>query len=659
MQITMNLTGFFNNHRTYRLMVCLALLLPVVLSAQIRMLHGDPEFDEQIIRKHLLIRGFSADSAEVMLNKFKYQYYQNMEVMKSQKSLSAPEDDGTAINRICDCYTKLTCWTAAGDEVPTEPIPGVRYMEEHESNLPYPTQVTANSFGNFFDNEETGIDKWFTKIGHYVDAGIHWSYTGLNPASPSTSWTVLNSGFVGGYQPFKVNTDPEALDPFTKQPVIRRGSTRSVRMGDGTMGIIGHKLATRFTIGPDDASFDLNYSVIMFDPPSGHTHPETRPAFSIRVFVNIPEGEGQPNLEEFYEDCCMKYEIYSSPDIPGFVQKGSQIVYKPWSLRTIDLKRYPEGSEIIIDISTHNCAYGPHFSYAYIDGEVNSMRKLNLQGPLCGNTPLRFSSGVLGTFKTEKLNWTLTEDSDPEHPIIHTKEVIVTYPPYRTIEDLIKDPAYADLVSYTRTTTEELTELNYTLTLEVSNAGAEPPDCPPIKIVHPFKLRDCFPVKVECEDCIPSFSPLPGKKYVVSGWVKQKSTSFLTTYTGPEIWITFNGVNTEVGPYTGSGTIIDGWQKIEQVFTIPEETSSIEIKLKNAATDDVLFDDIRVYPFDGALRSFVYSDRDFKLKAELDENNYATFYDYDEQGDLVRVRKETLKGIQTVKEIFTNTHSKP
>jgi hypothetical protein len=36
--------------------------------------------------------------------------------------------------------------------------------------------------------------------------------------------------------------------------------------------------------------------------------------------------------------------------------------------------------------------------------------------------------------------------------------------------------------------------------------------------------------------------------------------------------------------------------------------------------------------------------------AELDENNYATFYEYDDDGTLVRVKKETVNGIKTIKE---------
>jgi hypothetical protein len=39
-----------------------------------------------------------------------------------------------------------------------------------------------------------------------------------------------------------------------------------------------------------------------------------------------------------------------------------------------------------------------------------------------------------------------------------------------------------------------------------------------------------------------------------------------------------------------------------------------------------------------------------RLMAELDENNYSTFYEYDDDGTLIRVKKETERGIMTLKE---------
>lgn len=62
------------------------------------------------------------------------------------------------------------------------------------------------------------------------------------------------------------------------------------------------------------------------------------------------------------------------------------------------------------------------------------------------------------------------------------------------------------------------------------------------------------------------------------------------------------------------------------------------------------FDDLRVHPYYSNMKSFVYDPVSLRLMAELDENNYATFYEYDDDGTLIRVKKETERGIMTIKE---------
>jgi hypothetical protein len=50
------------------------------------------------------------------------------------------------------------------------------------------------------------------------------------------------------------------------------------------------------------------------------------------------------------------------------------------------------------------------------------------------------------------------------------------------------------------------------------------------------------------------------------------------------------------------------------------------------------------------MKSYVYNPVNLRLMAEMDENNYATFYEYDDEGTLIRVKKETERGIMTIKE---------
>jgi hypothetical protein len=59
------------------------------------------------------------------------------------------------------------------------------------------------------------------------------------------------------------------------------------------------------------------------------------------------------------------------------------------------------------------------------------------------------------------------------------------------------------------------------------------------------------------------------------------------------------------------------------------------------------------------MKTFAYDDKTTRLMAEMDENNFATFYEYDDEGSLVRVKKETERGILTIKENRSSYKRKP
>ena len=161
---------------------------------------------------------------------------------------------------------------------------------------------------------------------------------------------------------------------------------------------------------------------------------------------------------------------------------------------------------------------------------------------------------------------------------------------------------------------------------------------------------------VPCENCIGSFAPEPGK-YYISAWVrKEGATPTTLTFTDPQLTILFPSFSS-VGPLSATGDIIDGWQRIYEPFTIPVGATNITIRL-GCASGNCLFDDIRIYPENGTVKSYVYDPVTLKLTAELDERNYATFYEYDEEGKLIRVKKETEKGIMTIKENKDNTNKR-
>jgi PA14 domain len=145
------------------------------------------------------------------------------------------------------------------------------------------------------------------------------------------------------------------------------------------------------------------------------------------------------------------------------------------------------------------------------------------------------------------------------------------------------------------------------------------------------------------------FSPLQNRQMVFSAWVKEEQACVSGSYANDQIVLAFNSGGSVT--LTPSGRIIEGWQRIEQFVTIPATATSMTITLKSTSSSiPVYFDDIRMHPFNSNIKSFVYSPVNLRLMAELDENNYATFYEYDDDGTLIRLKKETERGIKTIKE---------
>jgi hypothetical protein len=156
----------------------------------------------------------------------------------------------------------------------------------------------------------------------------------------------------------------------------------------------------------------------------------------------------------------------------------------------------------------------------------------------------------------------------------------------------------------------------------------------------------------------PTFTIPAGKKMMFSAWVKedcgnppQNSTPCnLTTYTDNEVEISFGQGNSNNVILKPSGPIIEGWQRYEGYFTAPVGTSQLELHLRSLTHGTVYFDDIRVHPFNASMESYIYDPVNLRLTAQLDANNYGSFYEYDSEGGLIRTKAETKEGIKTIGE---------
>ena len=159
-------------------------------------------------------------------------------------------------------------------------------------------------------------------------------------------------------------------------------------------------------------------------------------------------------------------------------------------------------------------------------------------------------------------------------------------------------------------------------------------------------------IKASANTVLPPFEPYAGKRMLLSAWVKEADSCSCHPYTNDHITISYTtasggGSSVTLSP---SGNVIEGWQRYEAVLDIPANTIGFVLSLQGSPSVATYFDDIRIHPFNADMKSYVYDPGSLRLMAELDENNYATFYEYDNDGTLIRVKKETERGVLTIKE---------
>lgn len=158
-------------------------------------------------------------------------------------------------------------------------------------------------------------------------------------------------------------------------------------------------------------------------------------------------------------------------------------------------------------------------------------------------------------------------------------------------------------------------------------------------------------IRTNKDAILPVYSPLAGKKIVISVWVKEEKDCKGLSYTGNRLAISVKrGEAGTVLIATPRGGIIDGWQRYEQPVDIPADATELIVSMQATGNSTVYFDDLRIHPYNANMKSYVYNPADLRLMAELDENNYATFFEYNDDGTLIRLKKETESGIKMISE---------
>ena len=154
-------------------------------------------------------------------------------------------------------------------------------------------------------------------------------------------------------------------------------------------------------------------------------------------------------------------------------------------------------------------------------------------------------------------------------------------------------------------------------------------------------------------------SPTPTKQsFVLNFWAKignATPTEFDYKNIAAEIKVNNTSI---ILPAPTKTKIIEGWQQFEYIFDMPSSstpTATFSLDIKNSNPNRTVFiDDIRLQPFNSGFKTYVYDATNLRLMAELDDRNFASFYEYDSEGQLTRKKKETEQGIVTLQESKTH-----
>ncbi|MDI1233818.1 MAG: hypothetical protein PSX81_06025 [bacterium] len=541
---------------------------------------------------------------------------------------------------------------------------------------------------------------------------VDFSDTNTNP-SKSTNPTY-NTNIAGRILIQTSGTDPNV----SALPVLCPGSgSYSLRLENLTADKL-NKEATKITktmVVPSSNPGVLlyKYALVFEDPKDKHKDYE-KPFFKVRVLLL-----DNTTCEKTGEIECASHGVYANSSDPEVKYNfknvsGTDFYYKDWSTVAIPLNDYA-GKKIRIEFIVSDCADGAHVGYAYLDGaclndqptftSCDGAGNRELEAPAGFETYWWSGPGIIGDNSTKKIKveepggYTLIGTSEslcsleykvdftactkPPAPTCNISAftatpsscssannnynlngtVTFTTPPANGVliisDGYLSQLYYAPFVSSLTFTINNLMADGkpHTLTAKFyANSFISPDYISCQSSLNYTAPNPTATADIACENCLTSFSPEPGK-YIVSAWVKELGTNpDIENYTNPFIEISFmiGGSPTTLSKIRSTGKIIDKWQRVFFEFSIPVGATNISINLGTDA-GSALFDDIRIHPANGSFVSYVYDPVSLKLVATLDDNNYATIYEYDDEGTLLRVKKETERGIMTIKESRENS----
>lgn len=208
--------------------------------------------------------------------------------------------------------------------------------------------------------------------------------------------------------------DPVVGAPL--QMVHPGGGTQSVRIGNSFNYYGAESLSKTFAVTAADTTIGFWYAVVLNDGGTSHTSTGSNPEFIVRIL----DASGNDITGNRVNLGGNSNKLISDASNPLFTNIPSmQVNWKDWACSQIDLSGLV-GQTITIEFETHDCRYGAHWAYAYIDdfcttcgkgkeGWVEAVKS----NPTCGAGKLCFDAtmpNASGTIGQAKLNLSIIQN---------------------------------------------------------------------------------------------------------------------------------------------------------------------------------------------------------------------------------------------------------
>lgn len=149
-------------------------------------------------------------------------------------------------------------------------------------------------------------------------------------------------------------------------------------------------------------------------------------------------------------------------------------------------------------------------------------------------------------------------------------------------------------------------------------------------------------------------------------WIKSSNGNFPTfTLWGDNTSSTddaFNDIEFSVVAQTGEWKLYEAKVETDDWInptTLSEINLGIFIEtITNGSNPPIIYlDDVRMQPLDAQMACYVYDPATFKVVASFDDQHFGLFYQYNDEGKLLRKMKETVRGMKTIVETQYNIPS--